>query len=187
MIEPTRSAKTRRSTLMLVLSAAVATGCSKTASRPAPDRDNVSVRVVDRAAYDALLADKRGQIVLVDFWAHWCEPCVANFPHVMELAQRDWDRGLAVVTVNMDAPEAAEKTIAFLKEQRAGAADNLISQFGGGSKSMDFFEIPDGALPCYKLYDRKGQLRHTFALDPAAQKQFTLQEIDAAIEQLMLE
>jgi thiol:disulfide interchange protein len=173
--------------LMLVLAAAVATGCSKTASQPAPDPDNVSVRVVDRAGYDALLADRRGQVVLVDFWAHWCEPCVANFPHVVELAQRDWKRGLAAVTVNMDAPEAVEKTIAFLKEQRAGAATNLVSQFGGGSRSMETFEIPNGALPCYKLYDRTGQLRHTFALDPTAQKQFTLQELDAAVEQLMAE
>ncbi len=145
------------------------------------------MRIVDRAGYDALLAERRGKVVLVDSWAQWCEPCVENFPHMVELANRHWDRGLAVVTVNMDAPEAAEKTTAFLKEQRAGAATHLISPFGGSSQSMEAFEIPNGALPCYKLYDRAGRLRQTFAPDPAAQKQFTLQEIDAAVEQLLAE
>ena len=125
--------------------------------------------------------------MLVDFWAHWCEPCVANFPHMIELGNQNWNRGLAVVTVNMDAPEAAEKTLDFLKSQRAGVATNLISQMGGGSRAMEAFEIPNGALPCYKLYDRKGQLRHTFALDPAAKQQFTLQEVEATVEMLLAE
>ena len=52
---------------------------------------------------------------------------------------------------------------------------------------MEAFDIQGGALPHYKLYDRTGRLRHTFALDPTADRQFTLQEIDAAVEQLLAE
>jgi thiol-disulfide isomerase/thioredoxin len=185
MIEPRRSAAKKGAILALLVGLSV--GCATSARPAAPDPDQVEVRIVDRAGYDALLAQRRGKVVLVDFWALWCEPCVENFPHMIELAMRRWEPGLAVVTVNMDAPEAAEKTLQFLKDQRAGAATHLISQFAGGSKSMEAFEIPNGALPCYKLYDRQGQLRHTFAADPSARKQFTLQEIDAAVEQLLAE
>lgn len=173
--------------LLLTLSTTWMAGCAADPPRAAPDPAHVEVRIVDRAAFEAALAAHRGEVVLVDFWAHWCEQCLANFPHMMELAGREWGKGLTLVTLNMDAPEAAEKTLRFLQEQRAGAATNLISQLGGGSKAMEAFEIPKGALPCYKLYDRKGQLRHTFALNPAAEKQFTLQEIDAAVEQLLAE
>jgi len=42
-------------------------------------------------------------------------------------------------------------------------------------------------VPHYKLYDRAGRLRHTFELDPLAREQFTPQEIDAAVEQLLAE
>jgi thiol-disulfide isomerase/thioredoxin len=155
--------------------------------REMPSSDEIQISIGDQAAYDALLSQRRGQVVLVDFWAHWCEPCVLNFPHMMELGRRHHQRGLTVLTVNMDAPEAAEKTLGFLTSQQAGIATHLISQYGGGSQSMEAFEIPGGALPCYKLYDRSGTLRHTFAQNLAAQKQFTLQDIDAAVELLLAE
>jgi thiol-disulfide isomerase/thioredoxin len=186
MIELTLLATKRWAALGSVAAILVA-GCAAKPSRPMPDPQQGTVGVVDRAGLDRVLAGQRGQVVLVDFWAHWCEPCVANFPHMIELAQQKWERGLSVVTVNMDAPEAAEKTAQFLNDARAGVATNLISQFGGGSKSMAEFEIPGGALPCYRLYDREGRLRHTFALDPAAEHQFKLQEVDAAVEQLLAE
>jgi thiol-disulfide isomerase/thioredoxin len=148
--------------------------------------DDVKAQVVDRAQFDEVLAGLRGQVILVDFWADWCEPCITNLPHVIELAGRLKERGLAVVLVNVNAPEAAERTVAFLKSHEAGVATNLISHYDGAAKSMTAFEIPSG-LPCYRVYDRQGTLRHTFTVDPAAERQFTLQDLDAAIEQLLAE
>jgi hypothetical protein len=52
---------------------------------------------------------------------------------------------------------------------------------------MEAFAIDGGALPHYKLYDRHGQLRHTFALDPSASEQFTSEDIDAAVVALLME
>lgn len=46
---------------------------------------------------------------------------------------------------------------------------------------MDDFEIVGGALPHYKLYGRDGKLMRTFALDPSAEKQFTPEDIAAAV------
>ena len=165
----------------------LAAGCSRSAERPTRDPAHVEAQIVDRAQLDTLLASRRGDVVLVDYWARWCEQCVENLPHMIELADRDWNRGLSVVMLDMEAPESVESVTAFLQERRAGTAIHAVSKSGGSSDSMELFAVPDGTLPCYKLYDRKGQLRHTFAVDPSAEKQFTLQDIDAAVEQLLAE
>lgn len=48
------------------------------------------------------LADHRGNVVLVDFWATWCAPCIAEMPNLRELHQKYHDAGLEVVGVSVD-------------------------------------------------------------------------------------
>jgi thiol-disulfide isomerase/thioredoxin len=156
-------------------------------TRNMPATGEIKVTAIDRVGYDALLAAHRGDVVLVDFWATWCEPCVAQLPHTIELGQRYADRGLAVVTVSCDEPAEADRVAKFLSDQHANGATNLISQFGGSPRTMDEFEITNGAVPFYKLYDRKGELRQTFGTNPTSKKQFTPADIEAAVEQLLTE
>jgi thiol-disulfide isomerase/thioredoxin len=49
------------------------------------------------------LADLKGRVVLVDFWATWCPPCVASIPALNELARKHHDRGFVILGVNVDA------------------------------------------------------------------------------------
>ncbi len=49
------------------------------------------------------LADLQGRVVLVDFWATWCPPCVAAIPGVEELERKYHDRGLVILGINVDA------------------------------------------------------------------------------------
>lgn len=48
------------------------------------------------------LAQYRGKLVLVDFWASWCAPCRHSFPWLNEMQAKYADRGLVVVGVNVD-------------------------------------------------------------------------------------
>ena len=147
----------------------------------------VNLRVVDRAGFDAVIAERRGKVVLVDFWATWCLPCVEQLPHTLEIGQRLADRGLAIVTVSCDDPSESTRVAAFLESKNAASATNLISQFGGSPQTMEAFEISTGAVPYYKVYDRAGKLRETFGINPAAKTQFTPADIEAAIERLLAE
>jgi cytochrome c biogenesis protein CcmG/thiol:disulfide interchange protein DsbE len=55
---------------------------------------------------DLRLSSYRGKIVLLDFWATWCDPCREETPHLVELQQKYGDRGLQIIGVSMDdSPE----------------------------------------------------------------------------------
>ncbi len=117
------------------------------------------VVVGDRARLDQIIVGHRGKIVLVDFWATWCAPCVQQFPHTVELANAHPDQ-LAVVAVSMDQPEDVELVREFLGKRKA-TFENLLSIYGIGQEGFEAFEITDGALPHYKIFDREGKLLHT--------------------------
>lgn len=151
------------------------------------DVSAIELKAVDRASYDATLDGLRGNVVLVDFWATWCGPCLEQLPHSTALAEERRDEGLVVVTVSMDDPEDVDRIKSALASRGGQATVNLVSADGGGSPSMSAFEVTGGALPHYKLYDRDGELRQTFSLDPSAEKQFTSEDVAAAVGALLAE
>ena len=117
------------------------------------------VRIADRAELDQLIATHRGKVVLVDFWATWCGPCVQQFPHTVELSQAN-PAHLAVISVSMDEPEDLARVQKFLLEREA-VFDHLLSKYGVGLEGFKAFDITDGSIPHYKIYDREGQLQHS--------------------------
>jgi thiol-disulfide isomerase/thioredoxin len=130
-----------------------------------------------------VLEKHRGKVVLVDFWATWCGPCVEKFPHTVQLADTLRERGLAVVSVSMDHPSSEPQVRAFLEKQQA-RFDNFISNYGSVVTATTAFGLP-GPVPCYRVYDREGKLHREFAVDPRAAKQFTTADVDAAVNEVL--
>ena len=160
----------------------------ETAMPLAAEAPTIELRAVDRAAFDALIAEQRGKVVLVDFWATWCGPCLKQLPHTAELAKTHADDGLVVVTVSVDEPEDAAKAAKRVTELVGDApVTHLRSSLGGGSAAMEAFEIGSGSAPHYKLYDRAGELTQVFENDPSAERQYTTDDIDAAVATLLAE
>ena len=60
----------------------------------------------DLSGRDHRLADYRGKVVLVNFWATWCEPCRAEMPTLEKLKEKFAGRPFVVLAVNVDEPEA---------------------------------------------------------------------------------
>jgi peroxiredoxin len=98
--------------------------------QPAPD---VTARTLDGATFR--LGELRGKVVVLDFWATWCPPCVAMIPHERHLAQRFSESPFALVGVSADDdPELLRE---FVRDKR-----------------MTWTHLPDGpGGPVQRLYD----------------------------------
>ncbi|MFZ1935778.1 MAG: TlpA disulfide reductase family protein [Thermoguttaceae bacterium] len=157
-------------------------GCSH-GDTPAVARTTarVALATVDSRALAEAIARCRGKVVLVEFWATWCAPCVKLFPHTVELHRRLADRGLVVISVSMDDTENQTAVLRFLRG-RGARFENFISQYGLGSEGFDAFDINDGALPHLKLYDRDGRLWKTFA---SGSRPLAPEEIVLAVDELL--
>ncbi|MFZ6770113.1 TlpA family protein disulfide reductase [Undibacterium sp. Di26W] len=83
------------------------------------------------------LADYKGKLVYLDFWASWCGPCKQSFPWMITLQSKYAAQGLQVLAINLDSK--AEDAAVFLKSVPA---------------SFQIGYDPKGVMP--RLYDVKG-------------------------------
>ncbi len=143
---------------------------------PAFDPATINVKVGDEKALDALIAKQKGQVVFVDYWATWCEPCVEFFPHTVETYDKYHDQGLTAIAVAFDAPEEEAKVRRFLAEHRAGF-ENLICSYDPGAEAFEKFKIE--LVPHFRLYDRQGKLRAKWDAAP--------RDLDAKVKELLAE
>ncbi|MGQ0698284.1 MAG: TlpA family protein disulfide reductase [Panacagrimonas sp.] len=82
------------------------------AAAPAPD---ISLSTLDGGT--ARLADYRGKLVLVNFWATWCAPCLKEIPLLVQMQDRYKSRGLQILGPALDDPEQVRASLPRLKIQ----------------------------------------------------------------------
>ncbi|MGH7712754.1 MAG: TlpA disulfide reductase family protein, partial [Gemmatimonadaceae bacterium] len=68
---------------------------------------------IDAPVVEKQLADYAGNVVIVNVWATWCEPCIVEMPSLEALHRRYSRDGLRIVGVSIDASGAAEQIRAF--------------------------------------------------------------------------
>jgi peroxiredoxin len=103
---------------------------------------------VQGAVHD--LAQYRGQVVLINFWATWCEPCREEMPSMQRLRERLSGKGFTVLAVNVDEPEARVRR--FVTENRLDLPvlvdrnKNITRAWGVRVMPSSFLVGPDGRI-----------------------------------------
>jgi len=127
---------------------------------------------VSPAELARIVAEHRGKVVLVDYWATWCSSCVAMLPHVLDLSRRWEPRGLVTIAVSLDLPSQREQVGRFLQSKKIPFR-SLISAEENLQQAFVAFDLD--ALPTYRVFDRSGKLHATLSGD------FRSDDLDRAV------
>jgi thiol-disulfide isomerase/thioredoxin len=133
---------------------------------------------IDEPGYTKLVAAHRGKVVLVDFWATWCEPCRAEMPQLVKLEQKLRARGFELVTISADEPEQEAAALKLLKTNGV-AGPAYVKKAADDDKFIGAIDAKwGGALPALVLYDRSGKKARSFIGETP------IKDLEAAIEKL---
>ena len=143
----------RRISVLLGLSILLLAGCYS-GTRPAHIDSTAPDFTVQDADRKISLSDLRGKIVVLNFWATWCQPCVEEMPSLVQMQQRMGAKGVTVLAVSVDVDESAYQR--FLKNHKI----ELLTVRDPDQKSNNLYGT--SKFPESYIIDRSGVVRRKF-------------------------
>ena len=130
---------------MLLLTAPPAADAKKATAEPLPE----SLTFTTLDGEEVVLADYRGKVVLLDFWATWCKPCRNAVPHLRRMTKRLEDQPFVLIGISVDHDEEALRR--YLEEE-----DITWTQvWDPSNQSSQVFGIR--SYPFYAVIDHEGR------------------------------
>jgi len=107
----------------------------------------------DIAGKSLSVANFKGKVVLIDFWATWCAPCVGELPNVIKSYEKHHDKGFEIIGVSLDQNEAGLKS--FTKDRNM-TWQQYFDGKGWGNKLAQKYGIQ--SIPATFLLDGDGKI-----------------------------
>lgn len=109
------------------------------------------------------LAKLRGKVVLIDFWATWCGPCMEEIPNVVANYKKYHDKGFEIVSISLDKAADRQKLIDYTKEHDMPWPQHFDGKFWKNKYAVEYSIT---GVPAMFLLDQNGMLVSTDARGP---------------------
>ncbi|MBA4300959.1 MAG: redoxin [Cyclobacterium sp.] len=120
----------------------------------------VTIEKLSPAGLADLLKNDTDELLLVNFWATWCGPCIIEYPEFVTIQRMYGERDFQFVSVSMDTPDQAEKALKFLKG-KASALPNYIMDTEDKYAVIKVVGSDwDGSLPITLLIEPGGKVAY---------------------------
>ncbi len=132
------------------------------------DREPVTLEAIDEAGVAKLARNETPDLLVVNVWATWCGPCVAELPEFVTMNRMYRQRGFKLVTISMDEPDKKDDALKRLRELHV-AANNYILNVKDRDRFADLLDKEwPGPLPHTVIIAPGGKVlyRKTGAIEP---------------------
>jgi len=143
----------RRVSVLTGLLTVLLAGCYS-GSRPPHIGSNAPDFTVQDSDRKITLSELRGKVVVLNFWATWCAPCVEELPSLVNLQQRMRNKGITVLAVSVDQDESLYRR--FVQDHNV----NLLTVRDANQKSNNLYGT--FKFPETYIIDRNGVMRRKF-------------------------
>lgn len=129
----------------------------------------VELAPIDAAGVAALAKNTSNRLRLINVWATWCAPCVAEFPGLVSLSRRLGNRDFELVTISLDDPKLQPQAKKFLEKQHASPPNRLKRLLKAeGRDAVNFIYTGASTDPLVQALDPAwpGPLPHTVLVAP---------------------
>jgi cytochrome c biogenesis protein CcmG/thiol:disulfide interchange protein DsbE len=138
---------------LMIVALAILSGCYS-GSRPKGIGHKAPSFTVQDSEREISLSQFRGQIVILNFWASWCAPCIAETPSLVNMQSRLQTKGIIVVAISADKDEASYRR--FIKNYGI----NFLTVRDPSERVQHMYGTIQ--LPETYIIDREGLLRRKF-------------------------
>ena len=132
------------------------------------DAEAVKLDEIDEAGIARLVKNDTKNLVLINLWATWCGPCVAELPELVEMNRMYRGRAFRLATISLDEPEKREAALEMLRKNHVSAA-NYISKAESKDKLAEALDKEwPGPVPYTMIVAPGGKViyRKSGAVDP---------------------
>ena len=123
------------------------------------DKESLRLIIVDASEINYQINKHKGsEVVLINFWATYCAPCIEEFPMIVDLSNEYKDQGLKVYFVSADWSDREKEVLDFLKRQGVRGISFIKEEGNDNNFINEISKEWSGALPFTLVYDKNGNL-----------------------------